>query len=99
MVIKVRYQNEALYSSHNQQAIINLKNSIRRDIKKMEEQRRKTCSWLLILVMTFGFFTLSNVNVSNAGNMISVTENMANNSGTLTRERVQDVKASPVPGT
>src|SRR3954466_12441000 len=65
----------------------------------MEKQRRRTCSWLLILVMTFVIFTLTDANVSNAVNMISVTENMANNSGTLTRERVQDVKASPASGT
>ncbi|SFI40716.1 MULTISPECIES: chitobiase/beta-hexosaminidase C-terminal domain-containing protein [unclassified Bacillus (in: firmicutes)] len=65
----------------------------------MEKQRKKTFSLLLILVMTFGFFTLSNSNVSNAAQIISVTDTIANNSGILTRERVQDIKASPAPGT
>ncbi|MFC9600839.1 chitobiase/beta-hexosaminidase C-terminal domain-containing protein [Peribacillus butanolivorans] len=65
----------------------------------MEKQQKKTFSLLLILVMTFGLFTLSNANVSNAAKIISVTENITNNNGTLTRERVQNVKASPASGT
>ncbi|WP_052427512.1 chitobiase/beta-hexosaminidase C-terminal domain-containing protein [Neobacillus niacini] len=65
----------------------------------MEKQRKKTFSLLLILVMNFGLFTLSNSSVSNAAQIISITETTANNSGTLTRERVQDIKASPAPGT
>lgn len=59
----------------------------------MEKLRKKTFRLLLILVMIFGLFSLSCVNVSNAAQMI------ANNSGTLTRERVQDIKASPAQGT
>lgn len=64
----------------------------------MEKQRKKTFSMLLILVMTFGLFTLSSANVSNAAQILPVTDTIANNSGTLTKERVQDIKVSPAPG-
>ncbi|MFC9600853.1 chitobiase/beta-hexosaminidase C-terminal domain-containing protein [Peribacillus butanolivorans] len=65
----------------------------------MEKQQKRTFILIRTLVITFGLFTPSNENVSNAAQLISVTGAIANNSGTLTRERVQDVITSSAPGT
>ncbi|WMS85373.1 chitobiase/beta-hexosaminidase C-terminal domain-containing protein (plasmid) [Bacillus wiedmannii] len=63
----------------------------------MQKQRKKSFSLLLTLVIIFVLFTQSNGN-ANAAQIISVTDTVINNSGTLKRERVEDVKASPAPG-
>ncbi|PFY09878.1 endonuclease [Bacillus toyonensis] len=60
----------------------------------MQKQRKKSFSLLLTLVMIFVLFNPSNGNASTI-QIISVTDTVTNNSGTLTRERVEDVKASP----
>ncbi|MEI5913406.1 chitobiase/beta-hexosaminidase C-terminal domain-containing protein [Bacillus albus] len=61
----------------------------------MQKQRKKSFSLLLTLVIIFVLFTPSN---ANAAQSISVTDTFIYNSGTLKRERVEDVKASPAPG-
>ncbi|UOB81980.1 chitobiase/beta-hexosaminidase C-terminal domain-containing protein (plasmid) [Bacillus sp. ZJS3] len=61
----------------------------------MQKQRKKLFSLLLTLVITFVLFTPSN---ASAAQIISVTDTFIYNSGILKRERVEDVKASPAPG-
>ncbi|MEI5948018.1 chitobiase/beta-hexosaminidase C-terminal domain-containing protein [Bacillus albus] len=63
----------------------------------MQKQRKKSISLLLTLVIIFVLFTPSNGN-ANAAQIISVTDTFIYNNGTLKRERVEDVKASPAPG-